>query len=204
MRSGYACEMVGMGVQAMANARPTEDWVMLQMDVKTSLNTVSRTAIWAQATIPVSKGGLGVRDPERCWDGARVPAIVGFHAKASKLVGLTATLASFPVPDTHQVLTHLSSTLGQQHDPISQWVLSLTNKVSAHFPSGTQGLMSTQNVPSSKNLVHMEKTKKGLEDVTEVFLAFFVAPMCHIQTPRQKKMLTLFFSCFLKIVEGKK
>jgi len=94
---------------------------------------------WEQATIPISKGGLWVRDPERCWAEARAAAIVAFHAQTSKLVGLPATIASFPVPDTPQVLTRLSSTLGPQHDPISQWVLNTSSLATAPTPRRTGG-----------------------------------------------------------------
>jgi len=109
---------------------------------------------WEQATIPISKGGLGVRDTEHCWAEARVAAIVGFHAKASKLVGLPATIASSPVPETPQVLAHLSGTLGPHHDPISQWVLSPSSLATAHLSCqaslvggaggrGTEGALAT-------------------------------------------------------------
>ena len=74
---------------------------------------------WEQATIPISKGGLGVRDPEQCWPEARVAAIVGFHCRAATLVGLPENLATSHVPDTPEVIARLAQTLGPNHDQVS-------------------------------------------------------------------------------------
>ena len=69
---------------------------------------------WEQATLPISKGGLGVRDPEQCvWAEARVAALVGFHCKATDLVGLPREIASQLAQDTTEVLAHLVAVMGQ-------------------------------------------------------------------------------------------
>jgi len=121
----YACEMVRMGV--------------LRKAVGDFVGCGRTHGAWERATIPISKGGLGVRDPERCWVAAMVDAIIHFHAKASKLVDLPAAIATCPVPDTPQVLSHLSGILGPQHDPISQWVLSPSSLAIYLMPSKLDG-----------------------------------------------------------------
>ena len=67
---------------------------------------------------------MGVRDPERCWAEARVAAIVGFHCRATALVGLPDDIASAPIPDTPEVLAALAQALGPNHDPVSRWTIA--------------------------------------------------------------------------------
>lgn len=99
---------------------------------------------WEQATIPNSKGGIGISDPVRCWAEARIAAMVGFHGKATTLVGLPATIVSAPIPDTPQVLAKLSGILGPNHDPISQWVPAPSSLVTADLSFAKQAWWAGQ------------------------------------------------------------
>ena len=42
------------------------------------------TGAWEQATLPISKGGLGIRDPVKVWPEARLSAMANFHHGASQ------------------------------------------------------------------------------------------------------------------------
>ena len=99
---------------------------------------------WEQATIPISKGGLGVRDPETCWPAARVAAIVGFHSRATSLIGLPDQVASLPIPDAPEVIERLSSLLGPNHDPVSRWVSSPSALVHADSSYAKQAWWAEQ------------------------------------------------------------
>lgn len=105
---------------------------------------------WEQATIPISKGGLGVRDPEQCWAEARVAAIIGFHAKATSLVGLPPAIAAFPIPDTPEVLAKLSLTLGPNHDPVSRWAPAPSSVVTADLSYAKQAWWAEQVAEARK------------------------------------------------------
>ena len=38
------------------------------------------TRAWEQATLPISGGGLGIRDPSKVWPEARISALANFHS----------------------------------------------------------------------------------------------------------------------------
>jgi len=83
---------------------------------------------------PLPKGASGSGIPSG-WQllgaEARMTALIGFHARASTLVGLPSSVTSSLVPDTPEVLARLSSVLGTNHDPISQWVPSPSSVATA-------------------------------------------------------------------------
>jgi len=106
----YACEMVIMGVQALAHTRSTEDWIMVQADVKNAFNTVARDSMlhnslakvptvynwlaWSyQKPCPVySQGKLHTEqneDPPR-----------GCHGYLESILPSHSPAASLPVPST--------------------------------------------------------------------------------------------------------
>ena len=98
-------------------------WEAVADVVGCGLNRVA----WEQATLPISKGGLGIRDPEQSWAEARLAATIGFHGRASAFVGLPEEFALTPLPDTPQVLSVMSTTLGPNHDPVSRWLADLSD-----------------------------------------------------------------------------
>ena len=99
---------------------------------------------WEQATLPISKGGLGVRDPEQCWAEARMAAIIGFHGRATTMVGLPADVASILTPDAPDVIARLASLLGPNHDPMSRWVLAPSALVTADLSYAKQAWWAEQ------------------------------------------------------------
>ena len=50
----YACELVGMGVQAIANSKPDGRWVLLQVDMANAFNSVSRMSMLENCLAKVS------------------------------------------------------------------------------------------------------------------------------------------------------
>ena len=76
---------------------------------------------WEQATMPISVGGLGIRDPLTVWPEARIAALANFHARACDL-GIPGDLASTPAPDALHTVQTLCNTLGGHQEPLSQWV----------------------------------------------------------------------------------
>ena len=81
--------------------------------------------------MPISKGGLGVRDPERCWAEARIAAIVGFHGNAAPFVGVPSEIARAQIPHTAEVLANLSNVLGPNHDRVNRWAATPSALVTA-------------------------------------------------------------------------
>lgn len=71
--------------------------------------------------LPISKAGLGVRDPDEYWVEARAATLVGFHSKANNLAGRPPAIPSFPIPDIPEVLAKQYNTVGPNHDPICRW-----------------------------------------------------------------------------------
>ena len=78
------------------------------------------TSAWAQATMPITKGGMGVRDPVQVRPAARMAALVAFTSFASCRVGLPSELIVLP-PDTGPLLDTLTIALGGAHEPTAQW-----------------------------------------------------------------------------------
>ena len=74
---------------------------------------------WEQATMPISVGGLGIRDPLTVWPEARIAALANFHARACDL-GIPEDLASTPAPDALHTVQTLCNTLGGHQEPLSQ------------------------------------------------------------------------------------
>jgi hypothetical protein len=77
-------------------------------------------AAWEQATLPITQGGLGIRDPSSCWQEARIAALVNFHKHAAN-VGLPRDVLDSTAPDQADLLVHLSTMLGPNQDPIHKW-----------------------------------------------------------------------------------
>ena len=80
------------------------------------------SSAWVQATLPISKGGMGVRDPLQVRPSARVAALVAFQTFATSRVGVPVELVS-PSTDVAGVLGSLQRLLGNLHEPTSRWVL---------------------------------------------------------------------------------
>ena len=76
---------------------------------------------WEQATLPISAGGLVVRDPEKLWPVARVAALVGFHIMGPTTVGTPEAFLSHPASDWKTTLSRLRHDLGTVHEPIALW-----------------------------------------------------------------------------------
>ena len=78
------------------------------------------TPAWNQATLPIAKGGMGIRDPIQVRPAARMAALVAFHSFATSRVGLPSELVVSP-PDVGPLLSTLTIALGTAHEPTAQW-----------------------------------------------------------------------------------
>ena len=58
-------------------------------------------AAWDQARLPISMGGLGIRDPTQCWAEARIAALANFHAKAIRSQRYRRWCRSWGLHTTH-------------------------------------------------------------------------------------------------------
>ena len=76
---------------------------------------------WEQATMPISVGGLGIRDPASVWPEARIAALANFHSRACDL-GIPSDLVAIPARDTLATVKALCNTLGGHHEPVGQWL----------------------------------------------------------------------------------
>ena len=106
---------------------------------------------WEQATLPISKGGLGVRDPQQCWAEARLAATIGFHGKATTFVGLPHELSTTPLRDTTLVLVKMASSLGPNHDHVSRRLTSPTALVTADLSHAKQSWWAGQVAEARKS-----------------------------------------------------
>ena len=106
---------------------------------------------WEQATLPISKGGLGVRDLEQCWAEARRAATIGFHGKATTFIGLPQEISALPLADTPHVLAKMASLLGPNHDPLGRWLASPPALVTADVSYAKQAWWAGQVAEARKS-----------------------------------------------------
>ena len=92
---------------------------------------------WEQATLPISAGGLGIRDPETEWPAARLAALVGFQQKAGDTVGAPLSELASLAPDWAETLVAAQRTLGSGHEPAGAWA-NATVDLSAVDPKYTR------------------------------------------------------------------
>ena len=86
---------------------------------------------WEQATLPISVGGLGVRDPKKIWPVARIAALVGFHIMGPTTVGTPAAFLSHTTSDWDATVARLQHDLGPVHEPTAHWASEPANLQSA-------------------------------------------------------------------------
>jgi hypothetical protein len=75
---------------------------------------------WAQATLPLRLGGLGIKDPVQTAASARVAAILGYLDSGAK-AGLKIALLR-PAPDLHHCLQEIVRWTGQDSEPAQSWL----------------------------------------------------------------------------------
>ena len=94
-------------MRAVSHDAGTEAIALLSDALKTAvLDLVGcglTTGAWEQATLPISKGGLGVHDPAKVWPEARLSALANFHHRAAG-IGIPVDLCAVVAPDVMEVL----------------------------------------------------------------------------------------------------
>ena len=76
---------------------------------------------WEQVTLPISKQGMGVRDPAIERPAARLAALAGLQARGTAWVGAPDGLLNQPSADLHKVLQEVGNHVGTNHDPLVRW-----------------------------------------------------------------------------------
>ena len=91
--------------------------------LRDTLSTIVGTPLsdtqWAQASLPIRKGGLGVKDPVLLRLPARIAAVADFVARGSTVLRLPGPVAPLPV-DWHVCLTRAVLLLGPIQ-PLQAW-----------------------------------------------------------------------------------
>jgi hypothetical protein len=67
---------------------------------------------WEQATLPITEGGLGIRDPASSWAEARMAALVGLQLRGHCNVRAPLGATQQPSSDLILVINQLQSQLG--------------------------------------------------------------------------------------------
>ena len=115
---------------------------------------------WEQASLPISQGGLGIRDPESAWREARIAALIRYHAKATTVVGTPQGLSSKLSSDTSAVLDSLATTLGPHFDPVSLWVKDPSAIVKADKQYSSQKWWTEQVTTARKAQLRLTGTAR--------------------------------------------
>ena len=85
---------------------------------------------WEQATLPISAGGMCIRDPVTEWPAARLAALIVFQQKAGDTVGAPLTAFAMHAPDWVVTLAAVQSQLGSGHEPFTNWATNVRGPLS--------------------------------------------------------------------------
>ena len=94
--------------------------------------------VWAQATLPISSGGLGIKDPHHERPHARMAALSTFELFARDRAGVPEDVFTAPSPDLLPVVVSLQSTLGVNHEPLKGWASTPSSHASATHEHASQ------------------------------------------------------------------
>jgi hypothetical protein len=121
-------------MRAVPHAAADEAMTLLSDALKLGLCDMVQCGVphnaWLQATLPVSLGGLGIKDPITVWPQARIAAIVNFASHAH-IVGVPDEVREALPPDLPITLDALSAQLGTTHDPTNKWLLDPSSILAA-------------------------------------------------------------------------
>ena len=106
--------------------------------------------VWDQACLPISAGGLGIRDPMVTWAEARIAALVNFDKFATRRVGVPSDVRAVQALDLPRVLANLLATLGPNHDPVQRWAEDPTRIATADPSTASQLWWAGQCVKARK------------------------------------------------------
>ena len=109
---------------------------------------------WDQAVLPISAGGLGIRDPLTSWSEARLAALITFHRHATASVGVPEETRLHPAGDRGRTLLALAAILGPYHDPLSRWVSDPSSIAAADNTHASQHWWAEQCVKARKLRLH--------------------------------------------------
>ncbi len=70
--------------------------------------------------LPISAGGLGIRDPLTSWSEARLADLITFQRLATVSVAVPEAIRVHPSQDLPRVLSTIATILGPNHDPLSR------------------------------------------------------------------------------------
>ena len=115
---------------------------------------------WDQATLPISQGGLGIRDPAICWAESRLAALVGLQMRGHTHVGLPSSVLRTMAPDLSNVLNHMQGFLGPNHDPVCRWVADPSSINSADESHAKQSWWAEQVAEARRTRLHSMGTAR--------------------------------------------
>jgi hypothetical protein len=93
----------------------------LQLAVAGLLGVSVSAGAWEQATLPISLGGLGVRDPLKVWPAARLAALSNFQQKVG-LIGFPIEGGRVAPADLVPTLAAMAEMTGPQNEPVNTWL----------------------------------------------------------------------------------
>lgn len=100
-------------------------------------------AAWEQATLPISDGGLGIKDPLTTWPQARVSALTNFHRNFGN-VGLPSDIGTAPGPDQNAAVAALLLLVGPNNEAASRLLDAPASILSAPIEFSQQSWWADQ------------------------------------------------------------
>ena len=94
--------------------------------------------VWAQVTLPMRHGGLGIRDPIQTQPAARLAALAGFELFGRDRVGVPEIAFAHPAPDLLVTINALRDQLGPNFEPLAAWHADPRQFASASFDHASQ------------------------------------------------------------------
>ena len=95
-------------------------------------------ATWAQVTLPLRLGGLGIRDPLQMQPSARMAALVGLELHGRERVGVPDVALTKQSSDLPATIASLQSQLGPHFEPLAGWHANPSQLASASFDHSSQ------------------------------------------------------------------
>ena len=134
-------------MRACPEAAGSEAILRMNCDLKQAVTDLVGCGLsiqaWEQATLAISMGGLGVKDPVKLCPQARIAALANFHQRASG-VGIPSEIAQALAPDLTSAIQSVAANVGPNHELLAIWADDERTFLSADSNASSQSWWADQ------------------------------------------------------------